>query len=396
MKNSFFASFIFLWSILFFFYSAKAQVLLYANNFENPVTTPTPNCGPDLDATLVNTLWGGTGQGTGGGGTFRQLWTVETMLIKGPNGQYEDPSGKGGNYCLSMLSAVQDDRLALVLNTQNLKYVNLSFDFSGIDLAGCGGPFGVDTPIMSIKMYKLTDPQFNFGNPGELLDEADLKGTEAESFTFNWQRVQASLIAGEENDLIALVFDLVQSGYAAFDNIRIEADENPLPVVLKNFAGNCKKTTAALTWTTSTEANSAWFDVEASANGYVFQQVGRVLSQNSPSGSQYSFDYPGGCRQDQYYRLAMVDKDGTTKFSPIIQLKSNGLQQGAEIKVLQNGIMLSGADKPQWVRLIAPSGNTVATRLMQPSEIWYFSGMKYGLYYAMSEGLKTAKVMIVQ
>ena len=66
-------------------------VLLYKNAFENPITTPVANCTADLDATEVNTLWGGTGEGTGGGGAFQQINTVETMLINGPDEQYEDP-----------------------------------------------------------------------------------------------------------------------------------------------------------------------------------------------------------------------------------------------------------------------------------------------------------------
>ena len=34
----------------------QAQVLLYENQFENPLSAPFLNCGPDLDANTINSL----------------------------------------------------------------------------------------------------------------------------------------------------------------------------------------------------------------------------------------------------------------------------------------------------------------------------------------------------
>ena len=85
------------------YFLAAQTVLIYQNNFENSLQTPIDNCGPDLDTTQVNTLWAGTGLGTGGGGLFKQVFTVETMLINGPSNTYTDPSGVGGNYCIGFL-----------------------------------------------------------------------------------------------------------------------------------------------------------------------------------------------------------------------------------------------------------------------------------------------------
>ena len=104
----------------------QAQVLLYENHFENPLSAPFSNCGPDLDANTINSLWGGTGTGTGGGDNFMQVETIETLLINGPNNQYDDPSGIGGNFSIGFLLVVRDDKLALTLNYQNLSFITLS------------------------------------------------------------------------------------------------------------------------------------------------------------------------------------------------------------------------------------------------------------------------------
>jgi hypothetical protein len=202
------------------------SVLLYKNSFESPLITPSANCGPDIDATLVNTIWGGTGLGTGGGGLFQQQNTVETVLINGPDLQYTDLLGLGGNYCLSMLSSLQNDKAALTLNSQMLPYANISFLMSPIDLAACGGPFGLDTAIMRITVYDSPGGTFSFSSPGTMLDEDTIVGSEPglTPFTFNWLECSTSLgISSSVDGNITIVFDLLRGGYAAMDSIEINS-----------------------------------------------------------------------------------------------------------------------------------------------------------------------------
>jgi len=143
MKTRFYLTAIFFFTSAVFHGKTYAQqIILYENHFESPNVPPFPNCGSDLDATDLNTLWSGTAGGTGGGGSFQQVNTVETILITGPDERYEDPSGLGGNFCISMLSTAQDDRAAVTLNSQMLPFCIVSLDISAIDLDACGGPFG--------------------------------------------------------------------------------------------------------------------------------------------------------------------------------------------------------------------------------------------------------------
>ena len=169
------------------------QILLYQNNFESPLMAPVSNCSPDLDATTINTLWGGTGQGVGGGGLFQQQATVETILINGPNNQYTDASGTGGNYCLSMLSAVQNDQLALSFNAQLLPFANITFDLSPINMPSCGGPFVLDTAVMQITVFDSPGGNFDINAPGQQLDQRSVREglPDPDPFTFNWAAMAA-------------------------------------------------------------------------------------------------------------------------------------------------------------------------------------------------------------
>jgi hypothetical protein len=208
-------------------FTSKGQtVLLFENHFDAPNQTPVANCGPDLDATFVNTLWGGTGTGTGGGGLWSQLNTVETILINGADNVYTDSLGIGGDHCLSMLSTFQDDRAALTLNCEGLPFVNLYMDISAIDLVACGGPFGMAQPSFHVSVFDSPGGVFDMFAPGILLDEDTLYGVVpgSDPYTFTWASVATGLhVANSTDGNVTVMLDLLTSGYAAFDNIVINA-----------------------------------------------------------------------------------------------------------------------------------------------------------------------------
>ena len=100
----------------------------------------------------------------------------------------------------------------------------------------------------------------------------------------------------------------------------------PLPVVLAAFAGEVRATdcTGRLTWRTATEHHSRSYEVQASADGRKFAVVGTVPSQNWPAGASYSFQ-TGPLVGSQYFRLKMLDGDGTAAYSPIVTLAATCL-----------------------------------------------------------------------
>ncbi len=199
---------------------------LFVNDFTAPLSTPSGNCGPDLCITPVNTLWQGTGTGTGGGGTWKQVFTVETLLINGPGEVYTDSTGQGGDYCLGMLSTYQNDKVALTLFSDTLPYVNLYMDVSAIDLVACSGPFGTAVPSFRVSVHDSPNGVFNINNPGPPLDVDTVYGgiPSADPHHFRWTTVQTGLdVSGSTDGNISVMWDLLTSGYAAFDNLRIEA-----------------------------------------------------------------------------------------------------------------------------------------------------------------------------
>jgi len=210
---------------VFFSNTAFAQITLYQNDFETPNVSPVLSCYA-LDVRTINTLYGGQG------GDFNQINTVETVLVNEPAAAgtpqaYSDPEGKGGNYSVGMLSSAQDDRLALTFDGKGLPFINIGMDISSIDVWGCGGPFGVAVPSYRIRLLDSPGGIFNWNDT--LLDEVTIIGEAAPNqWTFHWTNHVVALDASLSTDgNISIVWDLVQSGYGAFDNLIITASVNP-------------------------------------------------------------------------------------------------------------------------------------------------------------------------
>jgi acetyl esterase/lipase len=95
----------------------------------------------------------------------------------------------------------------------------------------------------------------------------------------------------------------------------------PLPVTLTSFAGGVASTNCAatLTWRTASERNSYAYEIQASGDGKIWAALGTVPSKNRPTGASYTYR-AGPLVGTRYFRLRMVDIDGTAAYSPVVTL----------------------------------------------------------------------------
>jgi uncharacterized repeat protein (TIGR01451 family) len=97
---------------------------------------------------------------------------------------------------------------------------------------------------------------------------------------------------------------------------------NPLPVVLTAFTATATQNRdAKLSWTTASELNSAYFDIERSFDGTNFSKIGQLAGQGSTTlATSYAFTDAGVAAKAAgvvYYRLKQVDLDATATYSPV-------------------------------------------------------------------------------
>lgn len=101
-----------------------------------------------------------------------------------------------------------------------------------------------------------------------------------------------------------------------------------LPILISGFFINTSNNVFLLDWSTASETNSAFFNVQTSSNGINFTTVGKVdASGNSSSVKQYYFSFqPHSVSAiTNYFRLQMVDKDGSVSYSSIQKASLNTL-----------------------------------------------------------------------
>jgi hypothetical protein len=95
----------------------------------------------------------------------------------------------------------------------------------------------------------------------------------------------------------------------------------PLPVELSVFTATKQGADGQLRWTTASEKNAAYFEVQASADGQQYKAIGRVQAAGTSSAPlSYSLLDQRIARYGAplvYYRLRQVDADGTASFSPL-------------------------------------------------------------------------------
>jgi len=96
-----------------------------------------------------------------------------------------------------------------------------------------------------------------------------------------------------------------------------------LPVELMYFKGTESECEAHLTWATASEVNVSHFEVQESFNGTVFSTISRMDAiGNEATITEYTF-VDTQIISTNYYRLKIVDMDGSFEYSNIISIQTN-------------------------------------------------------------------------
>jgi len=128
-------------------------------------------------------------------------------------------------------------------------------------------------------------------------------------------------------------------------NVRLRADDNPfaatdfsggktngeaedfqvlvvLPVELTQFNGRPNGCLVDLQWYTESEENFSHFELQRSNNGRDFEKLTNIQGKGG-TGILFNYTYlDKGAQEENYYRLKMIDLDGTSDLSKVISVKT--------------------------------------------------------------------------
>ncbi len=148
-----------------------------------------------------------------------------------------------------------------------------------------------------------------------------------------------------------------------------------LPVNLLTFTGQAEGSDVRLNWSTAQEQNSDYFQIERSADNQNFTAIGKVTAaHNSTLQTNYSFTDASPLAGNNYYRLKMVDIDGSSVYSKIV-LVSFGNTNQQVIATYPNpahgsfNLLFKNMTAGRYaMNLINPSGQIIFTRNIQVAE----------------------------
>jgi|GEM_PF-5833366 len=114
---------------------------------------------------------------------------------------------------------------------------------------------------------------------------------------------------------------------AGFSGFFAKTSGVPLPVTLTSFTAAAQGCQIVLNWRTATEVNADRFVVQRGSDGRNFASIGTVPAANLASGATYEFTDRDASGDVYFYRLLMIDRDGSRRISRVVS--RNGCARGA-------------------------------------------------------------------
>ncbi|HEY4287164.1 MAG TPA: T9SS type A sorting domain-containing protein [Puia sp.] len=290
------------------------------------------------------------------------------------------------------------------LTALHLDNTDLSFSFIGY-VATDGNLPCCDGDLVNIRIEYLAgtdvkyfyDPQYKAANSADvgwnsLIDIENIMASDGID--------NINIILQAEND------NSTSTIQAYYDDISLIAT-TPLPVTLVDFhALQQPDHTVALQWETAQEQNSRITEVQRSADGRTFATIGQVAAAgNSSLPKYYEFTDKSPLSGRGYYRLKMIDLDGSFKYSKVL-LVSTGVT-GTAIKVYSNpfhdqlGVMIPSTTSEKLVLSLFDQTGKMCMRQNYTTQKGdnfvnlYPGGMAAGVYLLHIQGAQTNQTIRV-
>jgi hypothetical protein len=135
----------------------------------------------------------------------------------------------------------------------------------------------------------------------------------------------------------------VSFNITGFSGFWVKTQTSVLPLKLLSFTGKRESSSNQLNWVTASEINTNRFEIAYSTDGVNFNTIGNVNAKGNSQINNYQFSHNIG-NTTAFYRLKMIDNDGTFKYSDIIIIREGKVDDVSiypnpfdeEIKVVNN------------------------------------------------------------
>ncbi|MEO7045885.1 MAG: T9SS type A sorting domain-containing protein [Ferruginibacter sp.] len=174
----------------------------------------------------------------------------------------------------------------------------------------------------------------------------------------------------------------------------------PLPVTLTAFSVNYNNSVANVNWSTEQEVNLAKYEVLRSVNGTDFQTISTVTSRNSLSKQNYTYqdnNIPSGATV-LYYKLRIVDKDASFKYSNVVTVKVSAARAKDFLitpnPASTNAQIRFNADKAGQAQIIVFDAAGKAVMQQQANVLTGNNSIAINNIVKLSEGMYTVRMIV--
>ncbi|MEO6286107.1 MAG: T9SS type A sorting domain-containing protein [Dyadobacter sp.] len=171
------------------------------------------------------------------------------------------------------------------------------------------------------------------------------------------------------------------SGSCYNESLLNTACNGSLPVVLDHFQVIGEGPTALLRWATSQESNVRSFDIESSKNGHEWHYSGTVKALGeSTTLFQYMFVDSSPGEGNRYYRLKMMDMDGSFAYSRVRFIRFSEPDISFFPNPVADRLSIRGAGSFKLMEAFDSQGRSVLTLKGNPSKGIPVANWKKGFY----------------
>lgn len=138
-----------------------------------------------------------------------------------------------------------------------------------------------------------------------------------------------------------------------------------------------------LQWTVANELNVASYEVEFSADGRTFKSIGMVnATASTASLKDYSFLHTGPVNGNNFYRIKMIDKDGSVLYSNIrlVQMSLTNVVVYPNPFRSKLNVLLKDNTKPAIIKVIDVNGRVIMQQTASGSVTLSLGNLSAGMY----------------
>ena len=282
-------------------------------NTANTLAQPTNNLKTSTERVIVAPLWDDNQTGASGNVNYKLSGTTPNRVLT--------VEWKALRWNKSGFSAGTIDCQTKLYETSNL----IEFVYNRGTYQSFSNSTGISASI-----------GLSGASSGDFMSISDLKPTPTTSTT-----TETSTIGTSPTNLMPLTAAQATTAIPNGTMFRMTPPPIALPIELLYFNVDKREGYNHLTWSTSSEHNNDYFNIEKTQDGVIYYNISTINGSGSSNNqSYYEYDDYDVNSDINYYRLKQTDFDGVFKYHDIISVDNNS----NKIRIIVRVINLYGTE----------------------------------------------------